>query len=235
MLCFLIMNSGIDSLHKILKDKTRRRIILLLREKESLSYTDLMNALEITNTGKMNYHLKVLGDLLSKGENGQYALTEKGMLASQLLIEFPEKTVKQLRLGISDTLLIGLAGFLLALINPFIWGTVIGGILILGSLLVPIYAIFVPSAVMWRLTTTRTKAHDFYELFKPPIIPAFICTLIFILLVVFSFLNPDFRLPLLRTDHSYVGFTAFGLLFLGFAPFIGVAVIEALYRITQSR
>jgi hypothetical protein len=84
------MSSGIASLHKVLKDETRQKIILLLQEKGSLSYVDLMKALGITNTGKMNYHLKVLGNLLTKKENGQYALTEKGTLASRLLLEFPE-------------------------------------------------------------------------------------------------------------------------------------------------
>ena len=89
------MSSGIASLHKLLKDETRRRIILLLQEKGSLSYVDLMKALGITNTGKMNYHLKVLGSLLAKNEDGQYALTEKGTLASRLLLEFPEVTARQ--------------------------------------------------------------------------------------------------------------------------------------------
>jgi hypothetical protein len=92
------MGSGIASLHKVLKDETRREIILLLQEKVSLSYVDLMKALGITNTGKMNYHLKVLGDLLAKKENGQYALTEKGTLASRLLLEFPEVTPRQMGL-----------------------------------------------------------------------------------------------------------------------------------------
>jgi len=92
------MGSGIASLHKVLKDETRRKIILLLQEKGSLSYVDLMKALGITNTGKMNYHLKVLGDLLSKKEDGQYALTEKGTLASRLLLEFPEVTPRQMGL-----------------------------------------------------------------------------------------------------------------------------------------
>ncbi len=228
------MKSGIDSLHKILKNKTRRRIILLLHEKESLSYTDLMNALGITNTGKMNYHLKVLDNLLSKREDGQYVLTEKGVLASRLLSEFPEKTEKQLRLGISDTLLIGLAGFILILINPFIWGTFLFGILIFGSFLVPMYAIFAPSATMWRLTTSRTNTHDFYELFKPALIPAFIFTLIFILLAILSFLSPNFRFPQFPADHSYASPIAFGFLFLGFAPLFGIAIIEALYRITKN-
>jgi hypothetical protein len=89
------MSSGIASLHKVLKDETRQKIIRLLQEKGSLSYVDLMKALGITNTGKMNYHLKVLGDLLSKKEDGQYALTEKGTLASRLLLEFPEVTTRQ--------------------------------------------------------------------------------------------------------------------------------------------
>ena len=92
------MGSGIASLHKVLKDETRRKIILMLQEKGSLSYVDLMKALGITNTGKMNYHLKVLGDLLAKKENGQYALTEKGTLASRLLLKFPEVTTRQMGL-----------------------------------------------------------------------------------------------------------------------------------------
>jgi len=39
------MTSGINSIHKILKDETRQKILLLLDEKGSISYTKLMNAL----------------------------------------------------------------------------------------------------------------------------------------------------------------------------------------------
>ena len=87
-----IMSSGIASLHKILKDETRRQILQLLYEKGSLSYTDLMDTLGIVSTGTLNYHLKVLGDLLSKSESGQYILTERGKLATRLLLEFPEES-----------------------------------------------------------------------------------------------------------------------------------------------
>ena len=98
------MSSNIGSLHKILKDETRRRIILLLQEKGSLSYVDLMKALGITNTGKMNYHLKVLGNLLSKKDDYQYVLSEKGMLAYRLMQEFSEaNTERQLRLNYRKT------------------------------------------------------------------------------------------------------------------------------------
>ena len=55
-----------------------------------MSYVDLMKSLGIANTGKMNYHIRVLGDLLTKTEDGKYTLTEKGKLASRLLLEFPE-------------------------------------------------------------------------------------------------------------------------------------------------
>jgi DNA-binding transcriptional ArsR family regulator len=84
------MGSGIASLHKILKDKTRQKIVSLLNEKGSLCYTELMDATKTSSTGQLNYHLKVLGDLLTKNKAGQYLLTEKGKLASKLLLEFPE-------------------------------------------------------------------------------------------------------------------------------------------------
>ena len=84
------MSLGIASLHKILKDETRQKIILLLNEKGSLTYTDLMDSLEVISTGLLNYHLKVLGDLLSKNEEEKYILSEKGKLASRLLLQFPE-------------------------------------------------------------------------------------------------------------------------------------------------
>jgi threonine/homoserine/homoserine lactone efflux protein/DNA-binding transcriptional ArsR family regulator len=85
-----VMSYGLASLHKVLKDETRRKILLLLNEKGSLSYTDLMDTLGIVSTGLLNYHLKVLGELISKNEKGQYTLAEKGKLASRLLLEFPE-------------------------------------------------------------------------------------------------------------------------------------------------
>ena len=80
--------SGLESLHKVLKDGKREKILTLLNEKGSLTYTDLLNTLEIKSTGKLNYHLKVLNELISKSENGNYLLTDKGKLAVKLLSEF---------------------------------------------------------------------------------------------------------------------------------------------------
>ena len=92
------MDSGLASLHKILKDETRRKIVLLLNEKGGLTYTELLGSLEVVSTGLLNYHLKVLSDLLSKDGNGRYLLTDKGKLASRLLLEFPEANRQQLGL-----------------------------------------------------------------------------------------------------------------------------------------
>ncbi len=84
------MNSSDDSVYNILKDETRRKIILALKDKKEIVYSDLLKTLEIDNTGKLNYHLKILNGFVSKNENGNYALTEKGRVALKLLRGFPE-------------------------------------------------------------------------------------------------------------------------------------------------
>jgi DNA-binding HxlR family transcriptional regulator len=85
------MRVDLASLHKILRDSTRRDILLHLSRNGSLTYMELMDFLKITNTGKFNYHLKVLGGLIEKGEDGRYRLTEKGNTAIELFEKFSEK------------------------------------------------------------------------------------------------------------------------------------------------
>jgi predicted transcriptional regulator len=80
-----------SSLHKILIDTTRRNILQVLAEKETLGYTEIMALLQIKNTGRLNYHLKALSGLVSKDDHGRYHLTEKGKLAVNLLRTFPER------------------------------------------------------------------------------------------------------------------------------------------------
>ena len=57
-----------------------------------------MDGLQNVSTGLLNYHLKVLSDLLSKNDKGEYILTEKGKLALKLLVEFPEENRQRLGL-----------------------------------------------------------------------------------------------------------------------------------------
>jgi hypothetical protein len=83
------MSSDFASLHKILKDETRRNIVKMLDDFGPLSYTQIMGNLGFQKTGLLNYHLKALDDLITKNENGQYTLTEKGKLSARFLKEFP--------------------------------------------------------------------------------------------------------------------------------------------------
>ena len=66
------MNMDLESLNKILKRPFGRKVVLLLHERQELAYIDLMNLLEVENTGKLNYRLKILGDLVDKNGNGRY-------------------------------------------------------------------------------------------------------------------------------------------------------------------
>jgi hypothetical protein len=81
-------------IHKTLKDTVRRDIIRHLKDR-SLTYMELMTLTKITNTGKLNYHLKVLGNLIEKTENGRYKLTAQGQHAVQMLENFPPDNVVQ--------------------------------------------------------------------------------------------------------------------------------------------
>ena len=88
------MTVELSGLHKILKDPTRREILKCLNEKGPLPYVELMGFTKVTNTGRFNYHLKVLGDLIEKLDDGRYSLTGRGHLAFQMLANFPERTVQ---------------------------------------------------------------------------------------------------------------------------------------------
>jgi len=50
-----------------------------------------MNAVKVNGAGKFNCHLKILGDLIEKTQDGKYGLTEKGQMAARLLLKFPEE------------------------------------------------------------------------------------------------------------------------------------------------
>jgi DNA-binding transcriptional ArsR family regulator len=84
----MAMTASISSLHKILKDETRRNILATVNSHGSLTYTDLLNQMDLS-TGLLNYHLKVLGGLLAKNDAGEYMLSDKGKLAVKLTSEFP--------------------------------------------------------------------------------------------------------------------------------------------------
>jgi predicted transcriptional regulator len=82
------------SLHEVLKDENRQKIINLLRENGTQSYTELMRAAQIDSNGKMNYHLSALNDLVTINSKGQYSLNDKGAFAYSSLNTFQhQKTI----------------------------------------------------------------------------------------------------------------------------------------------
>jgi len=83
------MSTDLTNLYKVLKDPNRQTIIGILEAKGATSYTELLEASETGSTGLLNYHLKVLGDLVEKNAEGQYVLSEKGKVASSVLHNFP--------------------------------------------------------------------------------------------------------------------------------------------------
>jgi hypothetical protein len=190
-----LMSVDFESLSDVLKQPIRRKIILVLSERKSVSYVDLMNLVDIVNTGKFNYHLKILADLIEKDENGRYTLSEKGQLATQFLQKFGGKEIEQAPLRMADAVLIGFTGCVLTFINPGFWSAffialmeieipqhffVVLGLLDFG------FALLLPGGVMWLLAVRRGRSHDAYELFKPPLVTFF---LLLLLTIVMFLLN----------------------------------------------
>jgi uncharacterized RDD family membrane protein YckC/DNA-binding transcriptional ArsR family regulator len=75
---------NVSKLFSILSNKLRRDILSLLYEKKELSFSDLMNALDI-DTGKMSFHLRNLKMFLEQTPNGKYRLNSFGQNALRLV------------------------------------------------------------------------------------------------------------------------------------------------------
>jgi hypothetical protein len=247
------MSVDIDSFQKVLNHPIRRKVILTLKQSGSLSYMDLMGAVEASNTGKFNYHLKLLADLIQKNSDGKYLLTEKGQLAAQFLLTFKEKNIQPSSLSMADGLLIGFAGFLLTLANPAFWTFFVA--VAVGVKLIPFFmalqflmfvcSLLLPGALMWRLTVRRSGSHNSYDLYKAPIMTLAMLVPLFIVGLVFRF--TIIANAVIQVAHSSgVGWTSthtivipmslaqvvlYGL----FGSFFGVTLSEFIYRYKRRR
>jgi predicted transcriptional regulator len=88
------MPSDIASLYKILNDYINKKILRIINESSSLSYTDLMEKSELYSKELLNHRSNVLSEFLRKNEEDQYMLTEKGQSALKLLEESPDQLKK---------------------------------------------------------------------------------------------------------------------------------------------
>ncbi len=223
-----------STLHKVLRDETRKKIITNLQTAGLITYTDLMNRLEITNTGKLNYHLKMLNDLVAKNDLGAYMLSERGKAAAELLDKFPNQITTRKALKGFDALIIGLVGLLLTGIPTFFVLFIFPSSLYLPTFLLLFYLLFVPSFVMWRLTTRRADSHDLYDLMKAPLVVVGASYLLILLTLFIPQLLATTPPPTTTTTTTtqtlyiatFVSFFLFPII-----PLLGVLFIEGIYRV----
>ncbi|MCR6668901.1 MAG: hypothetical protein NDF51_02775 [archaeon YNP-WB-040] len=237
------MSIDFESLSDVLKHPIRRKIILTLFERGNLSYVDLMNLIEVSSTGKLNYHLKILGDLIGKDQNGRYTLTEKGLMIAQLLQKFPERKPQPTTLSMGDATVIGFIGMALTLANPTFWTFAIAALLKLNlelysstfpiiGFLTMAYALIVPGAVIWLLTVKHTNSHDIYDLMRPPMMTfTLLLALLAIMLLMKADLMVTIKSPAIQGHWSVMQINLQTLTLLGLIfPFIGVIIAELISR-----
>jgi DNA-binding transcriptional ArsR family regulator len=69
---------SVSRLLSALSHPLRREILLLLDEKDELSFTDLMNSLNV-DTGKLSFHIRGLTEFLEQTSTGKYRLGKLGI------------------------------------------------------------------------------------------------------------------------------------------------------------
>ena len=111
-----------SSIFQALKHPIRRRILRMLND-NPMTYTEVLNELGIDN-GLLNYHLENLQELLAKGEDEKYRLSEFGKAGLSVIekVEIPKESHTKLNLFKPDnlpTLLIILLLFVSALTNGY--------------------------------------------------------------------------------------------------------------------
>jgi len=244
-----------ESLSNVLKNPIRRKIVLTLSERKALTYMELINATEVNNTGKFNYHLKLLGDLIQKDTSDKYILTDKGELAAQFLLKFPKKKAEHKTLRMADAALIGLAGFALTAANPALWiglwfatseTTVLFPFLLLFPIGAQLYGFLVPGTTMRFLAVKRSQSHDMYDLLRAPLITFGILLVLVILMFLTRFpVSAEIKSPLIilaqgaNWSHGsqsivYVSLVQLFLQGLVFS-FLGVILAEGVSRFRKKR
>jgi hypothetical protein len=245
-----------ESFNNVLKHPIRRKVILALGANKNLSYVELLNITEAANTGKFNYHLKILGDLIEKSSDGKYCLTEKGTLALQFLQKFPEKKpVSTSNLHMADAALIGFAGVFLVAADPILWiGLWLGlnqitlseSVLNLFGFGLLLYSLFVPGVVMWFLAVRRSHSQDMYNLLRAPLVESLVLLAVLAVLFLTGYANvfvAELKSPMVTVaqgagwSHTTQQITVVSLaasLLQGLVfSFLGVAIIELLSRLRK--
>ena len=73
----------------VLKHPLRRKILRMLSDKP-LNFSEILEALSI-DSGHLNYHIKSMGDIITRTEDGKYALSSVGLAAIELVSKVEEQ------------------------------------------------------------------------------------------------------------------------------------------------
>lgn len=129
---FKALEHPTSGLFKALSHPIRIKMVEHLQESVELSYTELLNLLNI-DAGHLNFHLKIMGELIRKTKDGNYVLTDKGSVAycminavkelgkGEIKVIIPQASIlkRTLATAVDFTLFIGSPMALMFLIN--IW------------------------------------------------------------------------------------------------------------------
>jgi DNA-binding transcriptional ArsR family regulator len=107
-----------DKIFAALKHPIRRQILLLLEDKNEMSFTDIQNAVGLEDTGLLSYHLKELEFLVRQSARGKYSLSEVGEVSMALFRKVErEKQLSDLNVQNYFGRLVGKIAFLLFIIG----------------------------------------------------------------------------------------------------------------------
>lgn len=79
-----INQENVSKILSVISHPLRREILLNLSEKGELSFTDLMNALDV-DTGKLSFHIRALSVFLEQTPTGKYRLSKVGENAMRVI------------------------------------------------------------------------------------------------------------------------------------------------------
>jgi DNA-binding transcriptional ArsR family regulator len=74
----LVEKDDYNEIFAALRHPIRRQLLLLLEDKGEMSFTEIQNAVGMSDTGLMSYHLKELAPLVEQSARGKYCLSEVG-------------------------------------------------------------------------------------------------------------------------------------------------------------
>jgi CheY-like chemotaxis protein len=100
-----VSRSNVDMIADSLSNVLRRGIIQILADKSTSNFSTFLKLLEVDDSGKLGFHLrKLISDGIIKKDKELYSLTERGLVASNILSLLEEKGAQDVENVISMTI-----------------------------------------------------------------------------------------------------------------------------------